>query len=148
MKKGFTSKELVIALASIGIVLITILPIVFNSINKSEKAELINYAKLYLKRLNTKIITSRIEGKDEIYKITLPKKSNETITLTINNDILENPYNYKGIVKVTYISDSVYEYKIALHSDKIMMGTESKPIEEKNISESQIEKYNKNSFKK
>lgn len=148
MKKGFTTKELGIALFMLGMVIAIILPKISNALTKKEYAEIVNYSQLYIKKLNAQIITTKAKDEDILYKVKLPNKPNETVTFSINGMVLNNPQNYEGIIKVTYIDSNKYEYKIAIHNDKLMIGTISKPINENNINEDAIVKYSEDIFGK
>ena len=146
MKRGFTTKEFIIALIAFAIILLITIPLIIRAYSSSEKAEILNFSKLYIKKLNTAIITSQIDDSNKVYNIEMPSKKGETITFKINNFIMENPQNYSGIIKITYINDNEYDYKIAIHNNDIMIGTEDKPISYNMLDEDVITKYNKKTF--
>ena len=138
MNKGFTAKELIITLFILGLISLLAIHIFSNSSNTANKEDLLVQAKVY--------ITSQNENKDILYQTYLPKAIGETVTFNIENIRINNTNTYKGIIKVTYINNNKYQYKIAIHNDVYMIGTEEKLMSEKDLDKSIITKYDKNLF--
>lgn len=146
MNKGFTVKELIITLFILGLISLLAIHIFSNSSNAANKEDLLEQAKVYITSLNSEIIINQNENKDILYQTYLPKKIGETVTFNIENIRINNTNTYKGIIKVTYINNNKYEYKIAIHNGTYMIGTEAKLIDEKDLDKSIIIKYDKNLF--
>ncbi len=148
MKNGFTSKELVITLFILGLITSIALFITSNLKNNSDKTKLVNQANLYITSLNSSIIDASNEGKTILYQTYLPINEGETVTFDIERIRINKTNEYRGIIKVTYEGSNNYKYKIAIHNDKFMLGTEKKLIEQENIKEELIKDYKSNLFKK
>lgn len=146
MNKGFTVKELIITLFILGLISLLAIHIFSNSNNTAIKENLLEQARVYITSLNTEIITSQNENKNILYQTYLPMNIGETVTFNIENIRINNTNTYKGIIKVTYINSNQYEYKIAIHNNLYMIGTEEKLISEKDLDKSIITKYDKNLF--
>ena len=145
MKKGFTSKELLIALIIILSLGTLAYYIYTKTTSSSNKQELINQAILHIDELNARIIEAKSNGKTTIFQTYIPKKEGQTSTFNIENINLNRNDKYKGIIKVTY-NKNKYEYKIAIQDGKYMLGTKKNPTEKKNINEKNITTYTKRIF--
>lgn len=148
MKKGFTSKELTFALFILGLAASIAILIISNFKNDSNENKLLNQAKLYINSLNASIIEAKSENKTILYQTYLPMKEGETVTFKIENIRINKTDEYNGIIKVTYEGNNSYKYKIAIHDNNFMIGTEDKLIEENKLEKHIIKDFNSKLFYK
>lgn len=148
MNKGFTSKELLIVVIVFGLTLGVIPPIISKNKDNANKQELVNKAKLYIETLNTDIINANINGKNTLYQTYLPNNTGETVTFKIENIPIDSEYKYNGIIKVTENSKNNYSYKIAIHNETFMLGTEKNLVNKEDIKLNKVIEYDSNLFNK